>query len=212
MPSVSRYVPTVYISRLAESTLHTTAPCDTDTVLRRARRQPPPGKFESPYPTAISQVSERGWELVDHVVWLGWARDGQPLTVEAEAGFRTDLASVPDWLWSLFPPYGRYTAAVIIHDRLWRMAAAGEISYAEADWQLRQMLMVCGESWLRSGMMWAAVRWDSMLEKSGGREGWRRDAWPVLGFSVVALPFVALPVIVNVTHGLAFKLAERITG
>lgn len=178
---------------------------------RRVQRQPPLGEFESPYPTAISQTSERGWDLIDHVVWLGWTRDGQPLTVEADAGFHTDLASVPDWLWSLFPPFGRYTAAAIIHDRLWRMAAAGEISYAEADWQLRQMLQVCGESRLRSGMMWAAVRWDALIRKPGGREGWRRDAWPVLGFTAAALPFLVISVPVNISHLWALRLLERIT-
>lgn len=178
-------------------------------MLKAAKR--PVGKFESPYPTAISQISERGWELIAHIVWHGYTRDGHPLTVEAPVGERSDLASVPGWLWSLFPPYGRYTAAAIIHDRLWGMAEAGEISYAEADWQLRQMLMVCGESSLRAGIMWAAVRWDSVIEKPGGREGWRDDIWPMLGYTAAALPFVALPVIVNVTHGRAFRLAEWVS-
>lgn len=172
-------------------------------------RTRPVGRFESPYPTAISQVSERGWELTAHIIWHGYTRVGKPLTVEAPVGDRSDLASVPDWMWSLFPPYGRYTAAAIIHDRLWGMAERGEISYAEADYQLRQMLLVCGESPLRSGIMWAAVRWASIIEKPGGRDGWREDAWPILGYSLAALPFIALPVIVNFTHGKLFRFVER---
>ena len=174
-------------------------------------RTRPAGRFESPYPTAISQISERGWELVAHIVWYGYTQDGQPIAIKAPVGAQSDLASVPDWLWSLLPPYGRYTAAAIIHDRLWSMADRGEISYAEADYQLRQMLMVCGESWLRSGIMWSAVRWASVLGKPDGREGWHGDAWPMLGFSLFALPYVSLPVIINFPFGAAFRITERLT-
>lgn len=31
-------------------------------------------------------------------------------------GFKTDLASVPRFLWSVIPPYGNYLEAAIIHD------------------------------------------------------------------------------------------------
>lgn len=169
----------------------------------------PVGKFESPYPTAISQISEIGWELVDHVVWLGWTRDGEQFTVEAPVKKRTDLASVPLWLWALFPPYGRYTAAAIVHDELWDMAKRGEITFGDADYQLREMLRACGVSELRSGIMWASVRWAGMVGHPAAREDWRRDLPDMIRFSLKALPFVTLPIIVNVTHGWLFRRAER---
>jgi len=35
-------------------------------------------------------------------------------------GFITDLASVPSWLWSIMPPFGKWMVAAIIHDYLYQ--------------------------------------------------------------------------------------------
>jgi hypothetical protein len=41
----------------------------------------------------------------------------------------TDFASVPATLCALFPPYGAYTSATVLHDFLWRvLAPAGRIT------------------------------------------------------------------------------------
>lgn len=34
-------------------------------------------------------------------------------------GFITDLCTVPKWLWHIFPPFGNYLIAYIIHDFLY---------------------------------------------------------------------------------------------
>ena len=34
-------------------------------------------------------------------------------------GFITDLASVPRSFWTIFPPFGKYTPAAVIHDFLY---------------------------------------------------------------------------------------------
>lgn len=34
-------------------------------------------------------------------------------------GFVTDLASIPRALWAILPPFGRYTAAALVHDFLY---------------------------------------------------------------------------------------------
>jgi hypothetical protein len=34
-------------------------------------------------------------------------------------GFKTDFASVPRLFWNLFPPYGRYGKAAVLHDYLY---------------------------------------------------------------------------------------------
>lgn len=41
-------------------------------------------------------------------------------TITVPAGFETDLASVPRFFWRIIPPFGRYTAAAIVHDYLCR--------------------------------------------------------------------------------------------
>jgi len=35
------------------------------------------------------------------------------------AGFVTDFASVPRWLWWIVPPWGRYFPAAVVHDWLY---------------------------------------------------------------------------------------------
>jgi hypothetical protein len=35
-------------------------------------------------------------------------------------GFKTDLASVPRILWSVFPPFGKYNTAAVVHDYLYK--------------------------------------------------------------------------------------------
>jgi len=37
-----------------------------------------------------------------------------------EEGFESDLASIPKFLWPLFPPTGQYDKAAVIHDYLYR--------------------------------------------------------------------------------------------
>lgn len=136
--------------------------------------------FEAPYPTAISQVSKTGWKLIDHVVWHGTGRHGEPVTYEIPPGQETDFAS------------------------------SGAMSYADADRHLREMLRASGVSWLRRWIMFAAVRWGSLFTRRGGHKGWWRDALAVLGMSVIALPYVALPAVVNGVFALLFTLTEAL--
>lgn len=35
-------------------------------------------------------------------------------------GFKTDFASVPRFLWSILPPWGRYGKAAVVHDYLYQ--------------------------------------------------------------------------------------------
>lgn len=45
--------------------------------------------------------------------------DGKPIHVPA--GFLTDLASIPRFLWVILPPMGRYTPAAVLHDYLYKV-------------------------------------------------------------------------------------------
>lgn len=165
--------------------------------------------FESPYPTAISQISQTGWRLIDHLVWHGVTRDGQPETFEIPCGQDTDFASTPKSLWAEFPPYGQYTAAAIAHDHFWRqLAPAGVMTYRDADRHLRIMLAAAGVPWLRRWTMFSAVRWGSLLTRRGGYRGWWRDSPAVLGMTALALPFVVAPLVVNTVFRALFAALE----
>lgn len=51
-------------------------------------------------------------------------------------GFSTDLASVPRFLWAIYPPYGKYTSAAVLHDYLceseWVSRKDGDKLFLEA--------------------------------------------------------------------------------
>lgn len=51
--------------------------------------------------------------------------------INIPAGFETDFASVPQLLWNLLPPTGRYTRAAVVHDFLYR--TPGLCTRAQAD-------------------------------------------------------------------------------
>jgi hypothetical protein len=111
--------------------------------------------FDQPYPAALEQISNTGWRLLEPIVYHG---SRQPFAVPE--GQETDLASTPATLRALFPPYGSYTSAAILHDYLWRVKApAGEIEYRDADGILRQAMASLGVGGVRRYVMWAAVRW-----------------------------------------------------
>lgn len=57
----------------------------------------------------------RTMELLEDFIYL------DPLhgTMLVPKGYKTDLASVPRLLWALFPPFGRYAFAAVIHDKVY---------------------------------------------------------------------------------------------
>ena len=56
------------------------------------------------------------YEVLDEFVYY---RDSDGNSkIKVEEGFVTDFASVPRLFWSIFPPFGRYTKAAVLHDRL----------------------------------------------------------------------------------------------
>ena len=69
------------------------------------------------------------------------------------AGFITDYASVPRFLWSLIPPWGKYGKAAIIHDFLYQQRLC---SRKFADTTFREAMQVLGvKSWRVFSMYWA---------------------------------------------------------
>ena len=47
------------------------------------------------------------------------------------AGLKTDLASTPRIVWNIYPPFGLYTGAAVIHDQLY--TEIGHISYLDSN-------------------------------------------------------------------------------
>jgi hypothetical protein len=151
----------------------------------------------------VRQTGHEDWELVEPLTYLG-----KTDTFEVPAGQATDFASVPRiFVWFL-PRYGSYTKAAILHDHLWREhAAAGEMSWIDADAIFRRALRELEVPFLRRWIMWTAVRW-AALPKPRGREGWWREAWRVLLVTLVAIPFLVPPALVVAVCLVAFWVLE----
>jgi hypothetical protein len=55
------------------------------------------------------------WKTLNQITYT--TDSGLPINVPA--GFVTDLASVPRVFWNIFPPFGKYDGAAIVHDYLY---------------------------------------------------------------------------------------------
>lgn len=175
------------------------------------------GYFESTGPLAVSQVPDDPgtWEYTAEMVF----HSDTGYTLRIEPGSRTDWASNPrlsSWL------IGKMVGAAACggHDDCWRCKVpAGELTYREADALLEEMLAALDRIARESGkrrdripaptrwLMWAAVRWASILTRRGGAQGAWRDlprlvAITVLGLilaspAVLLLPSMALLAALN---------------
>ena len=83
----------------------------------------------------------------------------QKLSVTVPVGFVTDMASVPRLLWWLFPPFGRYLTAAVVHDYLYQHGSTQGYTRAQADWLFLQIMVEDGVALWRAWMMYRAVRW-----------------------------------------------------
>jgi hypothetical protein len=119
-----------------------------------------------------------GWLVTENLTWSGMFRGiARQLEVPAspEHPFSTDLASVPRSLTWLFPRYGRYTKAAVLHDFLCQnFRDAPSISSAapsllpltdrsDADEVFLVVMKELGVPRLRRWLMWGAVSWATMI-------------------------------------------------
>lgn len=102
---------------------------------------------------SLRYLGGRDFRLEGSVVWQDPA-DGAVVTVPP--GTRTDLASVPPFLWGLVASYGRQALPAILHDHLSDVAT--DFAQArEADARFQRALRDQGVPDVRAAAMWAAV-------------------------------------------------------
>lgn len=80
-------------------------------------------------------------------------------TIDVPAGFITDFASIPRFLWSVLPPYGRYAAASVIHDWLYKTGGLhGTYTRKRCDAIFLEAMKVLQVSTLTRNVIYRAVR------------------------------------------------------
>jgi hypothetical protein len=153
----------------------------------------------------VRRVSDQLWEVVEPLVYRG-RRD----TFVVPAGFCTDFASVPRVVVWLFPRFGRYTLAAVLHDWLTTEGLrTGVVSSRDADGLFRRVMAEQQVPPVRRWLMWAGVRWGALVTPMR-RPGWTRDAPRVLALSVLAAPIVVPPALVIAAALAAYTAVESV--
>lgn len=63
------------------------------------------------------------FELLEDFSYLSKKR-----LIHVKKHFQSDFASVPRFLWSIFPPFGKYSIASLVHDFLYTIEGSMQIS------------------------------------------------------------------------------------
>lgn len=155
----------------------------------------------------MKEVDHKHWSIQQPLIYKGrhdrWV---------VPRGFITDYATVPRFATWLVPITGVYTRAVILHDWFCKYAIqAGLISARDADGVFRRILREEGTPELLRWLVWTGVRWGALFSSNSvRRQGWHRDAFPVIMLSLLFAPFV-LPAMLSVGLGfLVWMLLETI--
>ena len=154
------------------------------------------------------------WLMTEPLTWSGRFRGAnRQLVVPASATqpFTTDLASVPRSLTWLFPRYGRYTKAAVLHDYLCQSFGTTPstpsdppsvlplVDRSDADEMFLLFMKALGVPRLRRWLMWGAVSWATLITSLvPGRRSTPALRW--VGRIVLALALVGLIVLLALQH------------
>jgi hypothetical protein len=137
----------------------------------------------TPYPGSVKE-----WILRTPFIYYSEVLGREIYVGCPHKSFITDLGSIPRPLWAIYPPFGKYTLAVIIHDWLyWTQGVPREL----ADAVLKEAILVCGDSAFTANAFYCAVR-------IGGWKAWADNAKQdkTTGFVPNTLDTITVPKIV----------------
>ena len=112
---------------------------------------------------AVSDSGDRvqRWELIEDFSFELCINGCVPAwKVTVPSGFVTDLASIPMVLWSIFPPYGPWNKAAVLHDFLYSVPGCSSFL---ADCLFREAMAQLKVPLWRRVVMYYAVRAYSSL-------------------------------------------------
>ncbi len=161
---------------------------------------------------ALRTEGPERFRLLEDVVY-----EGHDEVFIIPAGTVTDFATVPGWATWLFPKYGTFTKAAILHDYLcypqWLPGdAPGEVYYGspvsrrDADGLFRRVLREDEVSYPRRWTMWAAVRVGGEM-----RDATTGDWVRVALVGAVAVPYLLIPVSAVAIFAAGFRLIEDLS-
>jgi len=107
-------------------------------------------------PLVVTPLEDgRNWKLIESFIYhIGNLESDEIVSVPA--GFETDFASVPKFLWNILPPWGRYGKAAVIHDYCYRK---GLFTRKRCDKIFYEGMKVLKVPYWKRNVMYRAVRW-----------------------------------------------------
>jgi Protein of unknown function (DUF1353) len=91
---------------------------------------------------------------------------GSGHTIKVPKGFKTDLATIPRWAWSILPPHDpKYAAAAVLHDYLYTIRSENGDLYERrvADAIFYEAMLALGAGKLKAFIMYKSVRLHSFF-------------------------------------------------
>ena len=100
-------------------------------------------------------IKDRPWELAQDLRYFSKLLNQQ---IRVPTGYRTDFASVPRLFWRLFPPYGRYARATVVHDWLCDLLGKSGVDSKLAAAIFLEAMLAAGVPGWKAAIMYRAVR------------------------------------------------------
>lgn len=110
-------------------------------------------------PLVISPLPDgKNWKLVEPFGYYEIWRDGFHTGFwQVATGFVTDFASTPWFIWWMFPPWGKYGQAAVLHDWLYRERST-YCSRKRADKIFYDAMLVCQTKKWKAKIIYYSVR------------------------------------------------------
>lgn len=107
----------------------------------------------------VQQISGSDWVLLEDLEYHVGSEDSTDI-ITVPAGYKTDFASVPRAFWSIFPPFGKYSSAAVIHDYLYGTRSRPR---KECDKIFLECMEVLGVNWITRHTLYRSVRMFGMF-------------------------------------------------
>lgn len=109
------------------------------------------GQFQGDIDLQVIPNCECSWILCQDFSYT--TDKGEAITVTK--GLKTDLASTPRVIWNIYPPFGLYTGAAILHDCLYTRQ---DKERSVCDGIFLEAMATEGVSWITRHIIYRAVR------------------------------------------------------
>lgn len=120
------------------------------------------GTFTGEVDVRLLNIFNGGRRMVQTLSTLVYTDEDGVISIPI--GTATDWASVPRYLWWLFPVFDKSALAALLHDFLLTLVAQRKMSRRTADRKFREAMRMLGVSQWRRNALWLGVRFSAWFK------------------------------------------------